>query len=110
MNNILPIGTVIRLKSRNAMIVGFDYRNVNDKLLMHYVLLPHPEGYRESNDIRVIPAAGIEVVGMGYQSDAHSLLERYYGAINLAAEKVSAEEIMAALNEAVAHKQRGGRK
>ena len=107
MKKILPIGTVIKLKNRNAMICGYDYRNVNDKLLMHYILIPHPEGYTKASDIRIIPAAGIEVVGMGYQTDAHNLLERYYGAINLAAEKTPAPELMAALNDAVARKQRG---
>lgn len=107
MKKILPIGTVIKLKNRNAMICGYDYRNANDKLLMYYVLLPHPEGYTQASDIRVIPAAGIEAVGMGYQSDAHILLERYYGAVNLAAEKTPTSELMAALDEAVVRKQRG---
>lgn len=100
MKKILPIGSVIKLKDRKAMIAGYDYCAIKEKLTLCYLLLPYPEGYTEVTDVRIIRAEGVEVEKTGYQSDAFFLVERYFENICTVAESVPATELLAAMDEA----------
>lgn len=96
---IMPIGTVVEIRGNSAMVAGYEYRAVENKLQLQYILLPFPRGYTNKGSVKIASPSECTAVSPGYDNELFRHVSEYFMALNQATEKFSAEEMIAAFRE-----------
>ena len=89
----LPVGTVIRLKDKYAMISGYEFRVNAGKQHMQYVVLPYPVGIKTIDDIKLIDIDSFDIVSMGFTGPEYEGFAAYLDAVNELSAVMSADEL-----------------
>lgn len=66
---LLPIGSVIKKDSKQAMIIGYTVIESGESYKPVYEVVMHPIGYVGNDHIKVIEMDNIEVISRGYSPD-----------------------------------------
>ena len=105
MEQMLPIGSVIKTNGKLYLVLGQRLIELNNQMLFAYVIVGYPAGYLGIDHVYILPKTEVEEILYIGQEDAHAKgfrerLELLYDAISKCtptelAEKFSPEQIRA---------------
>lgn len=75
-NEVLPLGTVISIGSRKAVIVGYDFTSLNQVTYQYYVV-PFPLGFINWNSVKIVCDGKFNVVSRGFEGAASKIYTEY---------------------------------
>lgn len=97
---IYPTGSVIKVREKLALIVGYDFAELEDKLRLHYLLVPYPTGFGKMEEVRLLPAQDAELMIPGFHTDVFAVLAQYFSQIDALAQTMPAAQMRACLKQA----------
>lgn len=100
------IGTIIQMADIKAMIVGYEFFEKQNKLVLHYIVLPIPRGYARKEDMKVVDAYTVNVVSAGFENEASDYYSRFLEQVCKVSEQYSADKMREYLNAAIAQAER----
>lgn len=100
------IGTIIQMEDIKAIIAGYDFFEKENRLVLHYIVLPIPRGYARKEDLKIVDAHTVSVVSVGFENEASDYYSRFLEQVCKIAEQCSAEEMREYLNAAITQAER----
>lgn len=91
-DKLLPIGSVIKKDSKQAMIVGYTVVENGEVYKPVYMVVAHPLGYTGNNYIKVIETNNIEVIQEGYLPEGMQTMLDGISLMNEALKHIPVEE------------------
>lgn len=69
MKNTLPLGSIIRINDKSAVIAGYEWYDRDGKSAFSYRIVPFPLGITKPDSLKSVPAEDVEMISPGYQTE-----------------------------------------
>lgn len=67
---LLPIGSVLQVKGKKSLILGYQFDDENNKFVTSYIICGYPFGFITCDELGIVPVdADIEVIFEGYRNE-----------------------------------------
>lgn len=91
-HTVYPIGSVVKVRGMEALVTGHTMAEKNEKMLLHYYLVPFPLGYTGAECVRMASEQDVELLFAGYEDESGNRFNQYLQGLVMAAEKCTAKE------------------
>lgn len=98
-NKTFSVGSIVKVGSRKACIVGIAFDELNRQLVKCYMLVPYPVGYTDGESCRLARAEETELIYEGYRSGMSEAWIHFADHLEFAAKKADAETIRGYLKQ-----------
>lgn len=91
-HTVFPVGSIVKVRGVEALVTGHTMREVKNKMVLHYYLVPFPLGYTGGASVRIAAEQEAELLFAGYADESGEGYDRYLRGLAAAAEQCSAED------------------
>ncbi len=106
MNEILSPGSVVTIRKKEAIIVGYGWEDRDGKARFLYRVVPYPFGYTQTEGIMQIPEEEVELVSQGYEGSAFSAYAGFIAKIRELGDQYTSAELLGFLRDAAEKRER----
>ena len=96
MSELVPIGSIIRVKDRTAVVVGFT-NSKEEKASLKYLVVPYPAGYLIRESLRTASVEDAELLHEGYKNSLSEDFIEYLSLLAEAEKEMTSEELQTKL-------------
>lgn len=96
----LPIGSIIRVADKEAMIAGYTFLEKDGHMANHYLIVPFPVGFTDEDSYRTLDADRVQLISEGYASEASGMITKFIDDMMSVSDQIPYAEMMRYMEEA----------